>query len=66
VEAVLNRPYIGAGEARRMLIVQNIVRWHREKHATENWAKWASENEEQENLLNIARDLAEQEGYLDD
>ena len=31
VQAVLNRPYLGAEEMRRMILAENIVAWYRDR-----------------------------------
>ncbi len=42
-QAILGRP-LGAGEVRRLVTAENIVKAYQGRAAAENWATWANEN----------------------
>lgn len=54
VAAIMGRPNLGAGEARRILAAEYIVHLYQEKMQSENWAAWANDNPDGDKLLNIA------------
>lgn len=64
VAAVLNRGYIGAGEGRRIMIVERIVRAvqgrdaYRDSDGRENWAEWATANPAEAELLALCAEMS--------
>lgn len=42
---------LGAGELRRMVLVENVIKAHQGRERAENWAKWAQENPQASELL---------------
>lgn len=58
VEAIMGRRALGAGEIRRMTIVEHIIRLYEQRAQSANWAAWESENPDAA-LLNRAMVLAE-------
>lgn len=62
-QAVVGR-ILGVGEMRRMIAVEGIVKSHREREESEDWAKWAEKNEASNALLVRAADLFEQGAHL--
>lgn len=57
--AVTGRQTLGAGEIRRMITADNIVRAYQDRATSKNWADWASKNKSMSRLLNEAAKLAE-------
>lgn len=57
-EAVMGRT-LGAGEIRRMVAADNVLRAYRSRAHAENWAKWAAENPALNRILNEAIRLAD-------
>jgi len=57
--AVTGRPVLGAGEIRRMIVAENIVRAYRRLEETGDWAKFAEENPDTHALLMEAMRLAD-------
>ena len=53
VDAVMGRP-LYAGEIYQMRAVENIVRWYRERQASNNFAAWAMENRDKADILGRA------------
>ncbi len=49
-QAIYGRP-LGYGEMRRMIVAENVVKWHKERSVAENWAAWANENHDKAALL---------------
>jgi len=62
VQAVMGRNYLGAGEIRRMIYCENLVRFHRSKTKAESWAEWAAKFPGPDAILNEAMILAERHG----
>ena len=58
VQAVMNRPYLGAGEINRIYAAENVATAYRMKNDSDDWAKWARENPEQAERLAIAEKLS--------
>lgn len=54
VEAIMGRPVLGAGEARRILLAEQIEQAYQSRLQAENWSAWASDNAELSKLLNQA------------
>lgn len=44
VMAIMGRETLSAGEVRRMMIAENIVRAYQERKASGDWGTWAQEN----------------------
>lgn len=51
VRAVLGRDTLGAGEMRRMLTAERVVRAYRDRAGAANWAEWAKDNPDDSRLL---------------
>lgn len=51
---------LGAGEIRRMIAADNVVKAYRSRAASDNWAQWAQKNPEMSRLLNAVIKLAEE------
>ena len=49
--SVTGRPYLGAGEIRRMNASESIIRAYRERAQSDNWAEWAASHPQAANLL---------------
>lgn len=47
----MGRPYLGAGEIRRMTAAENVIQAYQSRAQAENWASWAVGNPEQAELL---------------
>lgn len=59
VQAIFGR-VLGAGELRRMLACENIVRAYQERQKHPNWAEWARDNPDESRILNqLAKATAE-------
>ncbi len=58
----MGRPYLGAGELRRLVAAENIVKGYQARAAAENWAKWAEDNPGISALLSEAMKLAVNDG----
>jgi hypothetical protein len=57
-QAVYGRP-LGAGEMRRMSLVENIVNAYRARERSDNWAAWAKEHPRDSELLAQAAKAAD-------
>ena len=57
-QAVFGRA-MGAGEIRRLTVVDNILQAYRMRSHTENWAEWAESHKRASAMLNEAAKLAE-------
>jgi hypothetical protein len=44
VRSVLGRDILSAGEIRRMIAVENIIRAHQSRKASDDWVKWTKDN----------------------
>ena len=58
-QPVTGRPYLGAGEIRRMRCAENIIRVYRERSQADNWAEWAGKNRGAASLLAAATKAAQ-------
>ncbi len=58
----MGRPYLGAGELRRLVAAENIVKGYQARAAVENWAEWAKDNPALSALLSEAMKLAVNDG----
>jgi hypothetical protein len=58
----MGRNYLGAGEIRRMIYTENIIRFYNSKTKAENWAEWAAKFPGPDAILNEAMILAERHG----
>ena len=65
VQAVMNRPYLGAGEINRILAAERVERANAEKEKHEDWSEYAKRNTDDAELLAYAMIAAEEEGLLD-
>ncbi len=54
MQAVLNRPYLGAGEIRRALAAREVVYYYEQRKASENWVAWAEQNPRGAEILALA------------
>ena len=61
VQAVMNRPYLGAIEINRIYAAENIANAYRMKTGSDDWAKWAQENKEIAEKLAFAEKFANEE-----
>lgn len=57
-QAVLGRT-LGAGEMRRMILCENIVKAHQGRKASGNWAEWSLAYPEANRLLTAAMKAAQ-------
>lgn len=58
----MGRPYLGAGEIRRMIYAENIIRFYKSKTNSANWVEWAQAHPGPDAILNEAMKLAENYG----
>lgn len=65
VHGVMGRPYLGAGEMRRMNTAVNIVKYHAERKGSKTWTTWAGDNPDKSTILITANRAAQAAGYLD-
>jgi hypothetical protein len=65
VEAVMGRPYLGAGEIMRMQAAETVVRVYNERKRYDDWTRHAREDPEGSAFLNRAMILATKMGLID-
>jgi len=53
---------LGAGEIKRMIATENIIRWYNERAASDNWATWNKSNPEKAHALDQAARIARDDG----
>jgi hypothetical protein len=56
-QAVYGRP-LSFHEIRMIDLADNVVKAHRERERSDNWAEWAEKNPQKSTILNIAGRLA--------
>jgi len=56
---------LGFGEARRILLVAQIIESYRERNSAQNWAGWTAAFPEKSRLLNWVCQVAEDANRLD-
>lgn len=60
-QAVLGRP-LGAGEIRRMIAADNVIRAYKSRQNSDNWATWAIKNPMYAQTIAEAIKLAGEDG----
>jgi hypothetical protein len=58
----MGRSYLGAGEIRRMIYTENLIRFHHGKTKADSWAEWAAKFPGPDAILNEAMLLSEKYG----
>jgi len=66
VEAIKNRPYLGAKELKNMLFAERVYDAFKERESSDNVVEWSGSNPDKADLVHFAYMAAKELGLIED